>query len=715
MRKYIPIAALFLVLLVSIGLQTPCYPAQETSSPYSEAIKAYESFVIKHMALDRIPGLSIGFMKDDFIWTEGFGFADLENMVPAKPESSYRLASITKTITAIAVLKLAEAGKIDLDAEVQTYVPYFPRKKWPVTVRLLLGHLAGISHYRNYEVEGHIKVHKNTKEALAIFQDFDLIAQPGNRYYYSSYGFNLLGAVVEGASGMPYGQYIKEHIFEPLGMKDTRMDDPVNLIPNRVRGYRLIDGEIKNSEYVDVSSRFAGGGTRSTVVNLLKYAKGIMEGKILTEETWRKMFTSMATKGGFLTGYGMGWNVRPMRGHFMVGHSGSQPETRTLLLIFPTERFAIALASNLEGMNRMFYAQRLAELVLDEDIDGTTYVNDKEVQLIHDACFDVFSYGMSQYDWQGLSFRGKEDLEEAFTYFNTYVDLKALKNNFEESRKKIKAGIHPLSQQAFTNVGTHMAYTLSETLGKERLKSYSKSGPIPFFSDYIKISKTWSSQRKNFRFKKSFVQLISKWEKDWSKVYPDSISRLFISVDTDFNELGERLKRTFAGAAIYPNFSEGMIRVAHHFLEENETEKSFNILNLNAELYPHSPLSVSGLAEAHLWIGNNQEARSLLRKAYLLNPSHPSVSMNAIFNLASRLEQAGKMDEVIVLMDIATELYPRNARLYKEIGDMYLRFEQKKKAAEFYRKALIVNPNYKEAKEKLEKMERESHDRGGRK
>ena len=186
-------------------------------------------------------------------------------------------------------------------------------------------------------------------------------------------------------------------------------------------------------------------------------------------------------------------------------------------------------------------------------------------------------------------------------------------------------------------------------------------------------------------------------------------------MDTDFNELGEKLKRTFAGAAIYSNLSEDMIRVARHFLKENKIDKSFNILNLNAELYPRSPLSQSGLAEAHLWVGNSQEARNLLKKAYALNPSHPSHSMNAIFNLASRLEQDSKMDEVIVLMDIATELYPRNARLYKEIGDMYLRLEQKSKAAEFYRKALAVSPQYKEAKDKLEKMERESHDRGGRK
>lgn len=705
MKKHIPIT-LLLIIIVSIGLTTRCYSDQDTPFPYAEAIKAFESFVTKQMALDNVPGLSVGFMKDDFIWTKGFGYSDLENMVPAKPESSYRLASITKTITAIAVLQLAEAGKIDLDAEIQTYIPFFPRKKWPVTVRLLLGHQGGISHYRDYEVEGRIKVHKNTKEALTIFQDFDLVAQPGTRYHYSTYGFNLLGAIIECASGMPYGQYIKEHIFEPLGMENSRLDDPVDLIPQRVRGYRLIDGKIKNSEFVDISSRFAGGGTRSTVVDMLKYAKGIVEGKLLKEETWRQMFTSMATISGFLTGYGMGWGVRPLRGHFQVSHGGSQPETRTYLLILPTEKLAIAFASNLEGMDRLFYVKRLAEHVLDEDIDSTTYVDSKEGQVIHDACFDVFSFGMSQFDWQGPMAQEDEDFEGAFAYFNQYVDLEALKKNFKATRKKIGEGIHPVTHQAFTKVGKFMARTLTETLEEERLQSYHKTGPIPFFSDYIKISSSWPSERNKFLFKKSFAQLISKWEKDWSTVYTDSIRCLFISADTDFDTLGAQLKQAFSEAEIYPDFSPDMTRVARHFLEKNELDKSFKVLNLSAELYPHSPLPFQILAEAKLWTGAQEEAHSLFKKAHAMNPEHPSLSMNSIFNLASRLEQAKKMREVFALMEITTELYPKNARLYKEIGDMYLRIEQKEKAAEFYRKALAINPQYKEARQKLVELEK---------
>ncbi len=709
MKKKFRYVFTFLLLFISFTLLSPIYGyPQREISPYSEAIKTFEKFVVVQMYLDKVPGLSVGFMKDGFTWAKGFGYSDLENRIPAKAENSYRMASITKTMTAIAVLQLVEAGKIDLDAEVQKYVPYFPRKKWPVTVRLLLGHLAGISHYRNYDEENHIKVHKNTKEALAIFQDFDLVAEPGTRYHYSSYGYNLLGAVIERASGRSYGQYIKEHIFDPLGMKNSRLDDPADLIPNRVRGYRLINGEIKNSEYVDISSRFAAGGTRSTVVDLLKYAKGIMEGKLLKKDTWKQMFKSMAIRSGFLTGYGMGWRVHPWNGHFQVYHGGTQHETKTYILIMPAENFAIALASNLEQMERMLYVRRLAELILDEDIDRVTYVQDSGVPLIHDACFLVFSYGMSRFSWLGHPIaEDKEDLARAFSHFNKYVDKKALKRNFKETRKKIQGGIHPVSNQAFTKVGTYIALTLSEAFGKEKLKGYHQTGPVSFFSDYIKLSEKWPSDREKFRFKKSFARLISDWEKDWSRIYTEDIRRLFITVDTDIDQLGTKLKQAFRGAKLYPDFSKDLARVGHYSLEQNEIEKSFKILNLNVELYPNSPLSFSSLAAAYIWTGNTKEARRLYKKAFAMSPKHPSVSLNEFLGLGRRLMNVKKIKEFFSLVEVAAELYPRNARFHKGIADLYLQIGQKEKALEFYRKALKINPDYKEAKESLEKLRKE--------
>ena len=139
-------------------------------------------------------------------------------------------------------------------------------------------------------------------------------------------------------------------------------------------------------------------------------------------------------------------------------------------------------------------------------------------------------------------------------------------------------------------------------------------------------------------------------------------------------------------------------------MEKNEIDKCFNILNLSLELYPISPVSLTSLAAAYLWTGNKENALKFFKRAQSLYPESPAVSMRALFRLAGQLEQAKKMDEVFSLLEIATELYPRNARLYKEIGDIYFRLEQKEKALQFYQRALSINPKYKEARERLEKI-----------
>jgi CubicO group peptidase (beta-lactamase class C family) len=709
MNKRVKSRFAFIVFVLFVTLNIHSSAAVESNqSPYAEAIKAFENFVIEQMEAEKVPGLSVGFVKDDFIWTKGFGYADLENKMPAKPESSYRMASVSKTFTAIAVLDLVEEGKIDLDAEVQTYVPYFPKKEWPVTVRQLLGHLGGISHYKNYDVEGHIKVHKNTKEALAIFQDFSLVAKPGTRYNYSSYGYNLLGAVIEGASGRSYGDFIKERIFEPLGMENSRMDDPVALIPNRVRGYRIIDGEIKNSEYVDVSSRFAAGGTRSTVVDLLKYAQAISSGKLLKEETRRQMFTSMVLQNQRFTGYGMGWTVRPVKGHFSVGHSGSQPETRTYLLFFPKENFAAALASNRERLDLIPFMRRLIQLILDEDIRSAAYAPDSIRQAVHDACVLTFIYGMSYYSGHERHLSQDErDLKKAFSFFNKYVNEKTLKKSFKETKKIIKDGIHPLSNQAFTRIGSFMAFTLQNTLGKDRLKTYHKKGPLSFFSDYIALSNK-KANLKNFPFEKSFSKILSHMERDWEKTYTDYVRRLFITVNTNFDEAGPVLKETFSGAELYADFSLDMSRVSQKLLEKKETEKAFKMLNLNLELYPNSPVPYSSLAFAHIWTGNEEEARNLFKKAQEMDPSHSLVSLNQFYRYGSLLEGAKKMKEALALGTIIAELFPKNPKLLTDLGDMFIKTGQKEKAIKYYKKALEINPKFKRAKKKLEGLQKEA-------
>ncbi len=357
------------LLILALVLLTPI---AEAGDRYAAKLRAFETSVLAEMEKSHIPGLTIGFIKDDYVWVKGFGSSDLENHVAATADSAYRYASVQKSMTAVAVLQLVERGKIDLDAEIQTYVPYFPRKPYPVTIRQLLGHLGGIPHYVDRAKEQHIKEHKTTRETIAIFENFPLVAEPGTKWSYSSYGYDLLGAAIEEVSQQSYGDYMREHVWEPAGMTATRMDDPLALIPNRVRGYQLVNGQLRNSEFIDVSSRFAAGGTRGTVRDLLRFMQALNDGKLLSQKSIVAMQTPMKTRGGERTGfpgtegYAMGWNVMKQPSGLVYANDGGQQETRTFILNVPGKHLCIAFAMNLESDDIEALYLRLYELVSGE-------------------------------------------------------------------------------------------------------------------------------------------------------------------------------------------------------------------------------------------------------------------------------------------------------------------------------------------------------------
>ena len=706
MTKRPGLAAVFLLVATFGAFSTPAVSYQAEVQPVSpETIQSFERFVVERMAFDQIPGLSVGFVKGDFTWARGFGWADVENKSPAKAESSYRLASISKTITAVAVLKLVEEGKIKLDAQIQAYVPYFPRKRWPVTVRQLLGHVGGISHYRNDAVEGHIKESKNTREALAIFQDFPLVAEPGTKYNYSSYGYNLLGAAIEGASGLPYGRFVKTYIFDPLGMADSRMDSPREIIPNRVRGYQLVNGVLRNSEYVDISSRFAAGGLRSTVVDLLKYARGIMRGEILSQETWRTMFAPLVLRNGLMTGYGLGWGVEPWNGHFAVNHSGSQPETRTQLLVFPGEDFAVAIACNLEGTNLLPYVQRLADLVLDEESGLSAYTPGSVQQAIYQAVDKTFDYGLSAYLWTGgpLS-NDPAEIKRAFEYFFEATAENKLSQDFDKAKKQILAGIHPSSHQALTAVGSYMAWALEGEMGPGSVRSYHGRGPIAFFNDYIRLSSEAAFSKRFFRFNGELSRLLATWENDWAKTHTDEFRRLVITPATDFEALIPRLKEAFAGASICPDLSPNLVEAAEYCLRSNDSERAGSVLSLGREVYPASPLLATALGYVMAWSGRTEEAQNLYREAHNLDPTHPVLRVDQFIASMRRLVQAHKRKEAEDLGLIAVQIHPREPALFTALGDLNMLNGKREAAVGYYRKALWIDPNFEEARRRLKSL-----------
>jgi serine beta-lactamase-like protein LACTB, mitochondrial len=335
----------------------------QTNAPLpADKIAKIETAISSQMSRLNIPGVSVAVVQDNQIrFQRGYGMADLENFVPAKSLTVYRIASVTKSLTAVAAMQLVEKGKLDLDAPVQKYVPSFPTKNFPVTTRQLLAHLSGIRHYKRGEGE-YTNRYNSLTDALAIFKDDPLDFEPGTRYGYTTFGYTLLGTVIEGASGMTFADYLRENIFKPAGMQHTQVDDLYAIIPNRAHGYtpRVLgqfDGNYRNPILMDSSYKIPGGGLVSTAGDLARFAIAVQNGVLIKPETFAQMSQSQKTREGKETGYGYGWYVGPDGGFSItpesVWHGGVQAGFTGNLWLLPKKRVAVVILTNLEGGGRL--------------------------------------------------------------------------------------------------------------------------------------------------------------------------------------------------------------------------------------------------------------------------------------------------------------------------------------------------------------------------
>jgi CubicO group peptidase (beta-lactamase class C family) len=334
-----------------------------------EKVAAIEKLVTAQMSRDSIPAVTVAVATDgEMRWSQGFGLADMENFVPAKATTVYRLGSISKPITAVAAMQLWEAGKLDLDAPVQKYVPSFPEKpEGTITARLLLAHMGGIRHYRGDEI-GSTRHYADLAEPLKIFAADALIAPPGTKYSYTTYGYNLLGAVVESAAGQRYLDYVKAGILDPAGMDRLRDDNRIAVVLNRANGYsRQSDGQVVNCGLADTSNKIPGGGFAGTAPDLVKFALAVRSGKILKPSTAEVMFAPQKTSDGKRVGYGLGWAIETLNGRTAVGHGGGQQGTSTMLLMLPQEGHVVAAMCNLDGAGMNNLVREIIKLFLEQE------------------------------------------------------------------------------------------------------------------------------------------------------------------------------------------------------------------------------------------------------------------------------------------------------------------------------------------------------------
>jgi serine beta-lactamase-like protein LACTB, mitochondrial len=348
------------------------YPLPAVTSADGLAVAKARALVAELLRKHELPGLSVAVARrGTVLWSEGFGMADVEHGVPVTPLTRFRAGSVSKVLTAAGVALLVEDGKLDLDAPVQRYVPGFPVKPWPITTRQLAAHTAGIRHYRDTEFTGPLKGaphFSSVLDGLELFKNDPLLFEPGKGYSYSSYGWSLLSAVLEGASGQEFLSYMRNRVFEPLGLHSLGPDHVDAVIPNRSRFYaREAPGRpLEHAPHVDQSYVWAAGGFLATAEDLVRFGSVHLSPGVFTPATLELLFRGQTViPPGNQTAVGIGWRIgKDSTGRRVLHHAGASQGGRAMLLIYPEPGIVVAMLSNILAPFGEQDAQRIGSLFI---------------------------------------------------------------------------------------------------------------------------------------------------------------------------------------------------------------------------------------------------------------------------------------------------------------------------------------------------------------
>jgi CubicO group peptidase (beta-lactamase class C family) len=276
------------------------------------------------------------------------GYADIENTVFASPESKFRIGSLTKQFTAIAILNLMEEGELSLDDSIQTYLPTFPTKSHTITIEHLLTHTSGLKEVTETEdfFSTLTKLGCEPETLVNYFKDYPLSFEPGSKFQYSNSGYHLLGLIIEKVSGQDYGNYLKTELFEKADMKNTLVDNDIKLIQNRASGYEKVNEEIINSTYIDMSIPFSAGNLLSTTEDINKWYKALFEYKIINKQNLEKAHTRYILNDGQKSNYGYGWFIDKFQGEKIITHEGGINGFLSSVIYIPNKQTLTILLSN---------------------------------------------------------------------------------------------------------------------------------------------------------------------------------------------------------------------------------------------------------------------------------------------------------------------------------------------------------------------------------
>ncbi len=314
------------------------------ASAYGTEIEAVRALVPTMRRAFAAPGLSIAIAADGkLVWSQSCGFADAGRRRAVTRATQFRIGSVSKALTAAAVVRLDQRGRLDIDAGISNYVSAFPRGEEAPTLRHLGGHLGGIRHYEGAEAINTTHFRSLT-DSLRVFVDDQLVAAPGSSFHYSSYGFNLLGAAVERVAGTDFAGATRAELLTPLGMRSTGIGGPPT---GGTRFYEVTAARrAVQAPRIDLSDRYPSGGFLSTAEDLVRFGIGITDEAFLSARSQALLFTSQRARSGKATGYGFGFEVGASPVGPVAGHTGNVVGGTAFILIHPRTRVVVALVTN---------------------------------------------------------------------------------------------------------------------------------------------------------------------------------------------------------------------------------------------------------------------------------------------------------------------------------------------------------------------------------
>jgi CubicO group peptidase (beta-lactamase class C family) len=336
--------------------------------------KSVDSLLSAHFKPEE-PGCAVLIAKKgQIVYERGFGSANLELSVPMQANMIFKLGSITKQFTAVAILQLAEHGKLSLQDSIQQYIKDFPSKGHTITLENLLTHTSGIPDYLQQDnPDPYVERRDFTpRQIIDYFKDLPLQFQPGTRFSYSNSGYVLLGYIVEKVSGESYQNYISKHILEPLSLSHTYFDRSGAIIPGLVSGYRKDGQGYRDADYFSQTLAYSAGELVSGTEDLLKWHEGLLTYKILKKETLEKAFAPYLLKDGTSAGYGYGWYVKDIGTIHSLEHGGKISGFLTNEMYYPEQDIFIAALFNCEDAPRDELSLALSGLALGRSLQADT-------------------------------------------------------------------------------------------------------------------------------------------------------------------------------------------------------------------------------------------------------------------------------------------------------------------------------------------------------